>query len=80
MPRLHPVALALETKHVAVMQEAVEHRGGNHVVAEDLAPLSESFIARDDRRSAIGARTVCKVAGTSRLPPLCRTTRIQVRR
>jgi hypothetical protein len=39
VPRLHPVAFAFEIEHVAVMQEAVEHRGGHHVVTEDPAPF-----------------------------------------
>jgi hypothetical protein len=33
-----PLAVALQREDLAVMDEPVDHRGGGHVVAEDLAP------------------------------------------
>ncbi len=33
-----PVAVALRAEDLGVVDEAVDHRGGGHVVAEDLAP------------------------------------------
>jgi hypothetical protein len=32
-----------------VVDEPVDHRGGDHVVAEDLAPAAERFVAGDDQ-------------------------------
>ncbi len=49
------VALALERDHVGVVDEAVDERGGDHRVAEDLAPSLESAIRGDDDRAAFVA-------------------------
>ena len=38
-----PVAVALEAEDLGVVDEPVDHRGGGHVVAEDLAPLNCSW-------------------------------------
>ena len=35
---LEPVAVAFEAEDLGVVDEPVDHRGGGHVVAEDLAP------------------------------------------
>jgi hypothetical protein len=38
-----------------VVDEAVDHRGGGHVVAEDLAPRAERLVGRDDHGCAFVA-------------------------
>jgi hypothetical protein len=45
------VALALEGDDVRVVDEAVDERGGDHRVAEDLAPGLEAAVAGDDDRA-----------------------------
>jgi hypothetical protein len=35
---LEPVGIAFEAEDLGVVDEPVDHRGGGHVVAEDLAP------------------------------------------
>ena len=42
------VAIALEGDDFGVVDEAVDHGGGDHVVAEDLAPAAEGLVAGDD--------------------------------
>ncbi len=37
------------------MDEPVDHRGGDDVVAEDLAPGAEGLVAGDDQRGAFVA-------------------------
>ena len=58
-PRLallaEPVALALNGQRDAVVEDAVEDGSGEHVVAEDLAPLSEGLVAGDEQRAAFVA-------------------------
>src|SRR5947209_20290087 len=49
---LEPVGIAFEAEDLGVMDEPVDHRGGGHVVAEDLAPRRERLVAGDDHRSA----------------------------
>jgi hypothetical protein len=49
------VALALEGDHRGVVNEAVDERGGDHGVAEDLAPGLEAAVAGDDDRAAFVA-------------------------
>ena len=49
------VALALERDHVGVVDEAVDEGGGDHGVAEDLAPGFEAAVAGDDDRAAFVA-------------------------
>jgi hypothetical protein len=41
---LQPVAGPVDSDDLAVVQEAVEDRGGQHFVAEDLSPLAEAFV------------------------------------
>jgi hypothetical protein len=38
---LEPVAVAFEGDDFGVVHKPVDHRGGDHVVAEDLAPAAE---------------------------------------
>jgi hypothetical protein len=46
-----PVEVALEgDDFFGVVDEPVDHRGGHHVVAEDLTPPSERLVADDDQR------------------------------
>src|SRR3954451_11637919 len=49
------VAVALEREDLAVVDESVDHRGGGHVVAEDLAPGAEGLVGGDDHRGAFVA-------------------------
>jgi hypothetical protein len=39
-----------------VVDEPVDHRGGDHVVAEDLAPAAEGLVGGDDQARALVAR------------------------
>jgi hypothetical protein len=50
---LEPVAVAFEADDLGVVDEAVDHRGGDDVVAEDLAPAAEGLVGGDDERSAL---------------------------
>lgn len=45
---LEPVGVALDGDDVGVVDEAVDHGGGDGVVAEDLAPAAEWLVAGDD--------------------------------
>ena len=50
------VAVAFEAEDVGVVDEPVDHRGGDHVVAEDLAPLAENgLLLGDDHRGLLVA-------------------------
>src|SRR6266545_7504413 len=49
------VALALEGDHGRVVDEPVDQGGGDHGVAEDLAPLLEAAVGGDDDRAALVA-------------------------
>ena len=44
-----PVAVAFEGDDLGVVDEAVDHGGGDDVVAEDLAPAAERLVAGDDQ-------------------------------
>ena len=46
---LESVAVALEGEDLGVVDESVDHSGGGHVIAEDLAPGAEGFVAGDDQ-------------------------------
>src|SRR5215472_16389340 len=52
---LEPVAVAFEGDDVGVVDEAVDHGGGDGVVAEDFAPAAELLVAGDDQRCAFVA-------------------------
>jgi hypothetical protein len=47
------IALALNHERVAVMQQTIEDRGGEHVIAEDSAPLGHELIGRDQKAAAL---------------------------
>src|SRR5690348_11554520 len=49
------VAVAFEAEDLGVVDEPVDHRGGGHVIAEDLAPGGERLVAGDDHRCALVA-------------------------
>ena len=50
-----PVALAFEGDHGGVVDEAVDEGGGDHRVAEDLAPGFKAAVAGEDDRAALVA-------------------------
>jgi hypothetical protein len=54
-PVFEAVAGAVDADDVAVVQEPVEDRGGQDVVAEDLSPFGEALVAGDDHRAAFVA-------------------------
>ena len=45
---------SLGVEDLGVVDEPVDHRGGDDVVAEDLAPAGERLVAGDDHRRALG--------------------------
>src|SRR5262249_18418116 len=45
-----PIAVAPDVDDVTVMHEAVDERRGHDLVAENLAPLLEALVRRQDRR------------------------------
>ena len=47
-----PVGVAFEGDDVGVVDEPVDHRGGDDLIAEDLAPPAERLVAGDDERGA----------------------------
>ena len=49
------VAVALDIDHLGVVEEPVEDGGGEDVVAEDVAPFGEGFVAGDDHGAAFVA-------------------------
>ena len=49
------VAVALQGDDLGVVDEAVDHGGGDDVVAEDLAPAAEGLVAGDDQRGSFVA-------------------------
>jgi hypothetical protein len=50
-----PVAGALEGQDVGVVDDAVDHRGGDGLVAEDAAPAAERQVAGEDQRGVFVA-------------------------
>jgi transposase len=50
-----PIAVAFEGDDFGVVDESVDHGGGHDVVAEDLAPAAELFVAGDDQRGPLVA-------------------------
>ena len=49
------IAGAFDLEDDGVMQQAVEQRGGDHRIAEDLAPFGEAAIGGQDHRAALVA-------------------------
>src|SRR5207302_943003 len=54
---LQPVGVAANVDGDRVMQDAVQDRGGDHPVAEDVAPAPEALIAGEDHRSPLVTAT-----------------------
>ena len=54
-PLPEAVALAFQGDHVGVVDEPVDQCGGDHGVAEDLAPRLEAAVGGDDDRAAFVA-------------------------
>ena len=52
---LESVAVAFEGDDLGVVHEAVDHGGGDHVVAEDLSPSAEDLVGGDDEAGAFVA-------------------------
>ena len=52
---LEPVGVAFEGDDLGVVDEAVDHCGGDDVVAEDLAPAAERLVAGDDQAGSFVA-------------------------
>ena len=50
------VAGALDLDHHGVVQEPVEERGGDHGIAEDLAPLGKAPVGGEDHGATLVAR------------------------
>ena len=50
-----PVGVAFQGDHLGVVDESVDHGGGDHVVAEDFAPAAEGFVAGHDQAGAFVA-------------------------
>ena len=46
---------SLRAEDLGVVDETIDHRGGGHVVAEDLTPRGERLVAGDDHRRALVA-------------------------
>ena len=53
---LEAVAVAFEREDLGVVNQAVDHPGGDDVVAEDLAPGAEGLVGGDDQARAFVAR------------------------
>jgi hypothetical protein len=49
------VAVALQAEDLGVVDEPVDHRRGDDLVAEDLAPGGEGLVRGDDQRGALVA-------------------------
>ena len=49
----HPVAVSPDVDDVAAMEQAVQERGGHHLVPEDPAPLLEALVRGQDRGSTL---------------------------
>src|SRR6516165_8691538 len=47
-----PVGVAFEGDDVGVVDEPVDHRGGDDLIAEHFAPAAERLVAGDDERGA----------------------------
>ena len=50
---LEPVALALDVDDRRVVQQPVEDRRGDDLVAEDVAPAGEALVRGDEDRAAL---------------------------
>jgi hypothetical protein len=50
---LEPVAVTFEGDDLGVVDEAVDHGRGDHVIAEHLTPAAERLVAGDDQGGAL---------------------------
>ena len=48
-----PEAVALDDHGVAVVEEPVEHGGGDHLVAKNVAPLGDHLIGGDEHAASL---------------------------
>src|SRR5579862_6065497 len=55
IPVPEPVGVAFEGDDVGVVDEPVDHRGGDDLVAEDLAPPAERLVAGNDEAGSFVA-------------------------
>lgn len=51
----HAIAVATDVDAVAVVEQAVDQRGGRDLVAEDAAPLLEALVGGEDGGSGLVA-------------------------
>ena len=51
----HAIAVAADRHEVAVVDEAIDERGGHDVIAKDVAPLLEALVGRQHRRRVLVA-------------------------
>ena len=52
---LHPVALSVEDQQVAVVDEAIDHRGGHRLIEKDVRPLAELQVRGEDQAAFLVA-------------------------
>ncbi len=52
---LEAVAFALDVEGGGVVQQAIQHGGGQHRIVEDFAPVEEALVGRDDQAGAFVA-------------------------
>src|SRR5215203_2362214 len=50
-----PVARSFDLNDTGVVKQAIEKRGGDHRIPEDIAPLSEATVRGQDHRTALVA-------------------------
>ncbi len=55
VPVFEPVGVAFHAEDLGVVNEPVDHRRGDHLVPEDLAPGGESLVRSDDQRGPLVA-------------------------
>ena len=65
---LEPVAFSTDVEHVAVVQQPVQHRRGDHGVAEQFAPLAEALVGSEDYAAPLVASRDQGEEGGGRLP------------
>jgi len=49
---VEPVARSVDREDLGVVEEAVEDRGGERLVAEGVGPFADGLVGGDDRRAA----------------------------
>jgi hypothetical protein len=53
----HAIAAPADIDHCSAVQKAVNDGGGDHGIGEDLAPVTEATIRREDDRTFLVAST-----------------------